>query len=172
MRGVFDTLASPLKALVTSALQAQLAKYIHNVSLEELTVHGLLGGDVVLEDLEIRRDVLQEILRVPTHYDVARGYIKELRVHIPWTRLQSRPIEIKFHTIEIIVVPSGGGSVDSGDGGARRRSRKGEDPVPAQASSSSWMQLLLMKALANVSIAATNLVLKLEDADVVLSASL
>ncbi|CAN0499186.1 unnamed protein product, partial [Ectocarpus sp. 8 AP-2014] len=32
-----------------------------------------------------------------------RGFIKELRIHIPWTRLQSRPIEIKVKTVEIII---------------------------------------------------------------------
>ncbi|CAM9384436.1 unnamed protein product [Sphacelaria rigidula] len=35
-----------------------------------------------------------------------RGFIKELRIHIPWTRLQSRPIEIKFNTVEIIISPT------------------------------------------------------------------
>lgn len=34
-----------------------------------------------------------------------RGFIKELRIHIPWTRLQSRPIEIKVKTVEIIINP-------------------------------------------------------------------
>lgn len=34
-----------------------------------------------------------------------RGFIKELRISIPWTRLQSRPIEIKFKTVEIIITP-------------------------------------------------------------------
>ena len=36
---------------------------------------------------------------------VHRGFIRELRIHIPWTRLQSRPIEIKLKTVEIIVTP-------------------------------------------------------------------
>lgn len=36
---------------------------------------------------------------------IHRGFIRELRIHIPWTRLQSRPIEIKFKTVEIIVTP-------------------------------------------------------------------
>ena len=34
-----------------------------------------------------------------------RGFIKELRIYVPWTRLQSRPIEIKFKTVEIIITP-------------------------------------------------------------------
>lgn len=36
---------------------------------------------------------------------IRRGFIKELRIHIPWTRLQSRPIEIKFKTVELIITP-------------------------------------------------------------------
>ncbi|CAN0507560.1 unnamed protein product, partial [Scytosiphon promiscuus] len=45
------------------------SKYIHNIELEGL---GLMGGDVVLENLEIRKDVLHESLRIPTDYDISR----------------------------------------------------------------------------------------------------
>lgn len=41
-------LLGPLKAVVMKVLQQQLSKYIHNIELEEL---GLMGGDVVLENL-------------------------------------------------------------------------------------------------------------------------
>lgn len=41
-------LLGPLKAVLMRVLQQQLSKYIHNIELEEL---GLMGGDVVLENL-------------------------------------------------------------------------------------------------------------------------
>lgn len=69
MRAFQDMLLGPLKAVLMRALQQQLSKYIHNIELEGL---GLMGGDVVLENLEIRKDVLHESLRIPTDYDISR----------------------------------------------------------------------------------------------------
>ncbi|CBN76641.1 conserved unknown protein [Ectocarpus siliculosus] len=156
-------------------LQQQLSKYIHNIELEEL---GLMGGDVVLENLELRKDVLHDIGGISTDYDFSRGFIKELRIHIPWTRLQSRPIEIKVKTVEIIITPI---THAASHRPSTRRSRTGPhsrhggrstDEQAAPAGVSGWMQQLLTKVLANMSIEVSNLVLKYEDADVVLSAAL
>lgn len=69
MKAFQDILLGPLKAVLMRALQQQLSKYIHNIELEEL---GLLGGDVVLENLEIRKEILHESLRIPTDYDFSR----------------------------------------------------------------------------------------------------
>lgn len=77
MRAFQDMLMKPLKAAVMRAVQQQLSKYIHNIELEEL---GLLGGDVVLENLEIRKDVLRDSLRIPTDFDFSRR-VKGLVLH-------------------------------------------------------------------------------------------
>ena len=69
MRAFQDIFLGPLKAVLMRVLQQQLSKYIHNIELEGL---GLMGGDVVLENLEIRKDVLHESLRIPTDYDISR----------------------------------------------------------------------------------------------------
>lgn len=50
MRAFQDMLLGPLKAVLMRVLQQQLSKYIHNIELEEL---GLMGGDVVLENLGV-----------------------------------------------------------------------------------------------------------------------
>ena len=52
---VFDYLSAPLKKYITSTIQFYLSKYIDGISLEGF---GLLG-DIVLQNLELRRDVLQ-----------------------------------------------------------------------------------------------------------------
>ncbi|CAM9544192.1 unnamed protein product, partial [Ectocarpus fasciculatus] len=175
MRAFSDILLGPLKAVLMRVLQQQLSKYIHNIELEEL---GLMGGDVVLENLELRKDVLHDIGGISTDYDFSRGFIKELRIHIPWTRLQSRPIEIKVKTVEIIITPI---THAASHRSSTRRSRTGPnsrhggrstDEQAAPAGVSGWMQQLLTKVLANMSIEVSNLVLKYEDADVVLSAAL
>ncbi|CAM9091454.1 unnamed protein product [Hapterophycus canaliculatus] len=149
-------LLGPLKAVVVKVLQQQLSKYIHNIELEEL---GLMGGDVVLENLELRKDVLHDIGGISTDYDFSRGFIKELRIHIPWTRLQSRPIEIKLQTVEIIITPithtashKPGSTWRSRTGPNSRHGGRSADEQAPPAGASGWIQQLLTKVLANMSI--------------------
>jgi hypothetical protein len=69
---------------------------------------GILGGDLVLENLTLRKDVVQNALQLPLDYDISRGVIRELRLSIPWTRIlsQSQPVlQITLRHIEIVVVP-------------------------------------------------------------------
>lgn len=86
MQSLFQNIVSlnPLKKLIASTIQAQLSKYIEDIRLEEF---GLLGGNIVLENLELRKDVIQELMGIPLGFDLSRGFIKELRISIPWTRL-------------------------------------------------------------------------------------
>ena len=93
-------LLSPLRGYIAQNLQFYLSKYIEDIQLEGL---GLFGGDLVLNDLEIKRHVLRESLEIPSSFDFARGFIRELRMHIPWTQLLSQPIEVKLYTIELIL---------------------------------------------------------------------
>ena len=180
---------TPLKRLIATTIQSQLSRFIEGIELDSL---GLLGGDLVLENLELRKDVVQELLGIPMAFDLDRGFIKELRIHIPWTRLTSKPIEIKFHTVEIVVVPTkrdeasapahepAAGSHDDEPSSEDNRSDPGDDDVDAAAaavaseaaSAPSWTQTLIKRALANISLTVENLVLKLDDGEVVLSATL
>ncbi|CAN0117440.1 unnamed protein product, partial [Ectocarpus sp. 12 AP-2014] len=109
--------------------------------------------------VELRKDVLHDIGGISTDYDFSRGFIKELRIHIPWTRLQSRPIKFKVKTVEIIITPITHAA--SHRSGSTRRSRTGPpsrhggrstDEQAAPAGVSGWMQQLLTKVLANMSI--------------------
>ena len=56
MSAVFDILSSPLKSYITQTLQFYLSKYIKDVKLDGL---GVFGRDIILNDLEIKRDVLR-----------------------------------------------------------------------------------------------------------------
>ena len=61
---VLDVLTSPLKMAVTSALQGLLSQYIKDIELQGM---GIMD-DIVLNNLELRLDVLQ--LRAFLHYFV------------------------------------------------------------------------------------------------------
>jgi hypothetical protein len=69
-------------------------------TLEDL---GLLSGDTVLRNLELRKDVLREAFAIPSKYDILRGVIRELRITIPWTSLHCRQIEIKISNVELVL---------------------------------------------------------------------
>ncbi|KAH9076192.1 hypothetical protein Ae201684P_012680 [Aphanomyces euteiches] len=177
---MLDILSSPLKGYLAQTLQYYLSKYLKDIHLEGL---GIFGSDLVLNDLEIKRHVLQTALDIPSTFDFSRGFIRELRIHIPWTQILSQPIEIKLYTVELILVAK-----DQQPTTRPRRNSNGSecssltynskqiDPDSAQQQmeppKSSWLQSMLSKILANISIQINNLVLKYEQNDIVLSLTL
>ncbi|TMW62274.1 hypothetical protein Poli38472_009767 [Pythium oligandrum] len=175
---MLDILSSPLRGYIAQNLQFYLSKYIEGIQLEGL---GLFGGDLVLNDLEIKRHVLAESLEIPSSFDFSRGFIRELRIHIPWTQLLSQPIEVKLYTVELILTardPSRRHSVDSAMAARHSaRTRSIESASSKEASEienpkSGWLRDTLQKILANVTIQVNNLVMKYEQDDVVLSVAL
>ncbi|KAG7381181.1 hypothetical protein PHYPSEUDO_006329 [Phytophthora pseudosyringae] len=166
-------LLSPLRGYIAQNLQFYLSKYIEDIQLEGL---GLFGGDLVLNDLEIKRHVLRESLELPSSFDFSRGFIRELRIHIPWTQLLSQPIEVKLYTIELIL------TAKRDDEQQRAASRAASvDKAPAlhaetedkiDQPKSGWVHDTLQKILANISVQVNNLVLKYEHDDVVFSIAL
>ncbi|KAF4034900.1 Vacuolar-sorting-associated 13 protein C-terminal [Phytophthora infestans] len=156
-------LLSPLRGYIAQNLQFYLSKYIEDIQLEGF---GLFGGDLVLNDLEIKRHVLRESLEIPSSFDFSRGFIRELRIHIPWTQLLSQPIEVKLYTIELILTGKNSAARTSSVDAAVDREAEIDQPK------SGWIHDMLQKILANVSVQINNLVLKYEHDDVVFSIAL
>ncbi|KAF1781433.1 P-loop containing nucleoside triphosphate hydrolase [Phytophthora cactorum] len=144
-------LLSPLRGYIAQNLQFYLSKYIEDIQLEGL---GLFGGDLVLNDLEIKRHVLRESLEIPSSFDFSRGFIRELRIHIPWTQLLSQPIEVKLYTIELILT----GKSNTARAASLDASVEGETEIDQP--KSGWIHDMLQRILANVSVQINNLVLK------------
>ena len=88
----------PQKAL-TGLLLQYFAKYLKNVKDTELQF-SLWGGDVVLNDLELRLGVINDELHfahTTQHtplFALTRGFIQELRISIPWSRITSTPVKV------------------------------------------------------------------------------
>ncbi|RHY26122.1 hypothetical protein DYB32_007856, partial [Aphanomyces invadans] len=72
---MLDILSSPLRGYLAQTLQYYLSKYLKDIHLEGL---GFFGNDLILNDLEIKRHVLQTALDIPSSFDFSRGFI---RVH-------------------------------------------------------------------------------------------
>ncbi|RHZ35142.1 hypothetical protein DYB26_004615 [Aphanomyces astaci] len=159
---MLDILSSPLKSYLAQTLQYYLSKYLKDIHLEGF---GFFGSDLVLNDLEIKRHVLQTALDIPSSFDFSRGFIRELRIHIPWTQILSQPIEIKLYTVELILT--------SKDEQPSTPPMDGNDQQSQiEPPKSTWLQSMLSKILANISIQVNNLVLKYEQEDIVLSVTL
>ena len=164
-------ISNPIKAYLTSTLQAALSQYVLNVDLEAL---GLLGSSgIVARDVELRLDWLDKRLDLAS----SRGFVKELRINIPWTALLSQPIEIELRTVEVVLIAghapeafhpktdlSGGDAAELAEGGAARASLEGEE--------SSWIRQTLKSILANATLEIHNVIIKYQRDDVILSTSL
>ena len=61
------------------------------------------GGDVVLHDLELQEEAL-DFLELPVQ--VKRGYLKTLRLNIPWSSIGSSPSIVELDGLYCVAYPS------------------------------------------------------------------
>ena len=47
--------------------------------------------------------MLQQSLGIPAAFTLSKGFIKELRVHIPWSSISSAPVEVTFTGVECVL---------------------------------------------------------------------
>lgn len=162
----------PLRSALTAVLQTYLSTYIRDIQLDGI---GLLG-DVVLHNLELRLDALQELLPPSLPFTFTRGFVRELRISIPWTSLTSTPIHIRVDTVEVVATTREDAAL-----AAARAGGKGGAPVapappaPAPAAPSTlpeWIQSRIMRVLANIRLTMTNVVLKYRHRHVALVAAI
>lgn len=57
----------------------------------------LWGGDASFHNLELNLQALEQELQLP--FSFVSGSIRELLIHVPWTKLASEPITITINTI-------------------------------------------------------------------------
>ena len=52
---------------------------------------------------ELKLDVLRSTLGVPLTFEISRGFVRTLQIHIPWTNLLGQPIEVKIDTVIVVI---------------------------------------------------------------------
>ena len=132
---------------------------------------------MVLNKLDLRLDVIEHAIKLPITFK--SGFIHELRIHVPWTKLGSEPVVITINTIECIVkLQDGSGSttdsdsVKSSTSGSKqavqtpktKSKRQQPDDLPP-----GYLQSMLNRIINNVNIVVNNLILKFVEDDIVLS---
>ena len=132
------------------------SKYIDNLDLSALRL-SVFGGDVVLRNLELNLEVLRRDFAAGLPIEFQRGYVREIRIHIPWLKqLASEPIELTIDTVELVasLLPP---DTASGRSEEPAVSSGASTEAPAElgggsASADGWMGPLLTKALFNMSV--------------------
>ena len=96
---LFDAVGGPVRHALQAYLQSSLGRYIKGIQLEGL---GLLG-DIVTNNLELNLDALRDLLPASLPFEFTRGFVRELRITIPWTSLFGTPIHVRLDTVEVVV---------------------------------------------------------------------
>lgn len=162
-----------IESYITPLLMGYLDKYV-KLRHEDFQL-SLWGGDAVLNNLDLRLDVIERAIQLPIIFK--SGHIHELRIHVPWTKLGSEPVIITINTIECILKLRETAYEDKASSQtpelkksrsfqAKQRPRRqqgGEELPPG------YLQSLINKISNNVSIVINNLIVKFVEDDIVLS---
>ncbi|XP_060068135.1 intermembrane lipid transfer protein VPS13B-like [Ylistrum balloti] len=160
-----------IESYITPLLMGYVDKYV-KLRPEDFQL-SLWGGDAVLNNLDLRLDMIERAIQLPIMFK--SGYIHELRIHVPWTKLGSEPVVITINTIECILKlrdkayeeTRGSRSKDqrrSRSSNQIKAKRTGDEALPP-----GYLQSLMNKITNNVSIIVNNLIIKFVEDDIVLS---
>jgi hypothetical protein len=145
----------PLRSAISAVLQGYLSQYIRDIQLDGI---GLLG-DVVLHNLELRLETLQELLPPSLPFTFTRGFIRELRISIPWTSLMSSPIHIRVDTVEVVAMTREAAARAVAAGKITPPAAV-QLPTAAPSALPDWLQSRIVRILANIRLSLANVVLK------------
>ncbi|XP_035710061.1 vacuolar protein sorting-associated protein 13-like [Folsomia candida] len=90
-----------LKDLVLRVLNQTVGEYFENIDASQLQL-SVFSGNIALHDLVLKRNIC-ESLGLP--FRVISGRCANLNLKIPWTGLNSHPVEVDIRDIYLLVVP-------------------------------------------------------------------
>jgi vacuolar protein sorting-associated protein 13A/C len=89
------------KSLLLKVLVDVLGKYVEGLTEDNLKV-GVWSGKIQLFNLKLKESALDE-LQLPVR--VVKGSLKSLIVKVPWTQLESKPVEINIDGVYALACP-------------------------------------------------------------------
>uniref|UniRef100_A0A0G4FFP3 Uncharacterized protein n=1 Tax=Chromera velia CCMP2878 TaxID=1169474 RepID=A0A0G4FFP3_9ALVE len=115
-----------LETILTRIILHYANQYIKDIQTESFS---LWSGDIALQNLELKLDVLQNILKVPEPFELTRGFIKELRIQAT----DASPSVAEGHGFappprpgDGVPFPSADNRSESEDGGGASRGKAGD----------------------------------------------
>jgi len=120
---------------VSSLLTRLLGSYVVEGSFSADKVQAsVYAGHVVLQELELRRELLDSV-QAPVRLE--RGAIGRVEFRIPWTKLGSRPVEITIDRVFLVLRPAL--EFDAAEFRRKRHARKKAELARAELAKSSGM---------------------------------
>lgn len=89
------------KSLLLTVLVDVLGNYVEGLTRENLKL-GVWSGNVELSNLQLKASALDQ-LSLPVR--VVRGLLSNLRVEVPWTALDSKPVEVFIDGVYLLAAP-------------------------------------------------------------------
>eukprot|EP00981_Chlorochromonas_danica_P001560 scaffold341_cov154-Ochromonas_danica.AAC.4 len=89
------------KSLLLNVLTDVLGNYVEGLTRENLKL-GVWSGKVELTNLQLKPSALDQ-LNLPIR--VVKGSLSKLRVKVPWTALESKPVEIFVEGVYLLAAP-------------------------------------------------------------------
>lgn len=163
-----------LEGLVASLLNRFLGMYIRNFDPKQLNV-GIWSGDVVLRDLELRKEALDQ-LKLPIN--VVEGHLGALTISIPWSNLRGQPVKVFIEDVFLLAAPKEDAEYDEEEEDRRLQALKMEKLDSAemlkdqtkegmsqeeQQKSQSFTENLVTKIVDNLQITVKNIHVRYED---------
>nr|XP_002741992.1 PREDICTED: vacuolar protein sorting-associated protein 13B-like [Saccoglossus kowalevskii] len=163
-----------IESYLAPILLSYVNKYIKNIKPEDLQL-SLWGGDLVLNKLDLKLDVLEHDLNLPISF--VSGHIHELRIHVPWHKLIYEPVVVTINTIECVLklrdaADSDRNSTSSKSSSVAKITEKKSKPKKVHHEEDippSYVQILVNRVINNINIIVNNLILKYVEDDIVLS---
>lgn len=89
------------KSLLLHVLVDVLGNYVEGLTAENLKL-GVWSGKIELNNLQLKDSALDQ-LNLPLK--VVKGSLKKLRVKVPWTQLESKPVEVYIEGVYLLAMP-------------------------------------------------------------------
>lgn len=163
------------KHLLLNILVDLLGTYVEGLSIENLKI-GVLSGKIEFSNLQLKRTGL-DALHLPI--SISHGSLKRLRVKIPWTALETKPVRVNIDGIYLQAGPLDVSAISPEQlenmtfSARRARLKSAEDAVISASQSpetvhektqkASYVQQLTAKIIDNIEITLTNVHIRYED---------
>lgn len=163
-----------LEGLVSGLLNRFLGMYVKNFDPAQLKV-GIWSGDVVLRDLELRKEALDQ-LKLPIN--VVEGHLGALTITIPWSNLRGAPVKVFIENVFLLASPKEEAAYNAEEEERRQQRIKIEKLDSAellkersqegmsqeeQKKSQSFTQSLVTKIVDNLQVTVKNIHVRYED---------
>lgn len=163
-----------LEGLVSGLLNRFLGMYVKNFDPAQLKV-GIWSGDVVLRDLELRKEALDQ-LKLPIN--VVEGHLGALTITIPWSNLRGAPVKVFIENVFLLASPREEAAYNEEEEERRKQRIKTEKLDSAeilkersqeglsqeeQKKSQSFTQSLVTKIVDNLQVTVKNIHIRYED---------